>query len=424
MAKLRAVDCTSPPWRAMKALPVAASALLLLAASAATARTWTNDEGESLEADILRLKGRTAILRSNGSKEISAPIARLSPADQAWIERYKQLTQTREWGTPGKGVRRGQFLNVSDGSVQLKQGSSTSSVPFEELSPEGWLKVQEAYELYEKEPEAEFLLAKPVALQPREDGVDPLAAPMREWTDVKGRAIRAAYLGTDGPNALLFLRAKEVAVPLTRLCEADRKWVAEQKFARFRGGLQQATAAFAQMAMRASANPSLQQQLAPPPAAAPEPTTIAAVETPPAPEAPVEPVTTSTGRPRLRHINRLSNSEQRQRLEEAFGDLGDLEEGFVGTATCDQCKGYFIFPEDYGIGDPCPYCSDPIQEVASAGGPRAGGSARATAPGSAPWYRSGLVRGLIAVAVVTVLGVVTKLAMSGGGDEDEEDEDE
>ncbi|CAN0355497.1 unnamed protein product, partial [Ectocarpus sp. 4 AP-2014] len=145
----------------MKAIRVVAHALLLLTASTAMARTWTNDKGESLEADILRIKGRTAILSSNRNKEIQAPIARLSPADQAWIERYKALTQTREWGTPGNGVRRGQFL------------------------------------------------------RPRADGIDPLAAPMRDWTDVKGRVIRAAYLGTEGPNALLFLRAKEVSVPLT-----------------------------------------------------------------------------------------------------------------------------------------------------------------------------------------------------------------
>lgn len=410
----------------MKAIRVVAPALLLLAASTAMARTWTNDKGESLEADILRIKGRTAILSSNGNKEIQAPIARLSPADQAWIERYKVLTQTREWGTPGKGVRRGQFHSVSDGAVQLKQGSSSASVPFEELSPEGWMRVYEAYELYEKEPEEGFLLAKPVALQPRADGIDPLAAPMRDWTDVKGRVIRAAYLGTEGPNAQLFLRAKEVSVPLTRLSEADRKWVAEQKFARFRGGLQQATAAFAQMAMQASANPSLQQQLAPPPAAPPEPdpANVAVVETPPEPVAPVEPVAPAAGRPTIRHIKSLSDSEQRQRLEEAFGDLGTLEDSFVGTATCDHCKGYFIFPEDYGIGDPCPYCTAKIQEVASAGGRRSSGSAGPSAPGSAPWYSSGLVRGLIAVAVVAVLGVVTKVAMSGGGDEDENDEDE
>lgn len=413
---------------AMKSLAASVVTVVLLAGSLAAARTWTNDEGETIEADLLRVKGRTAILSSSGSQEIQAPIARLSPADQEWIERYKELTDTREWGVPGEGTRRGQFLTVVQGNIRLKQGSSTTDVPFEELSPEGWMLVYEAYELYEKPPSQQFLDAKPLALSPRDNGVDPLTAPVREWTDVKGRSLRAAYLGTDGPNALLFLRAKEVPVPLLKLSESDRRWVAEQKLARFNAGLQSATVAFAQMAQKAARNPSLRQQLAPPPPPTPpvpDPAALAAAEPAATPEPTPEPAAAPPG-PTLSHINRMSDSEQRQRLEEAFGDLAVLEENFVGAATCDHCKGYFIFPDGYGIGDPCPYCTAKVQQVASLKGYQSGGGTGAPAKGtgSAPWYSSGLARGLIAVAVVAVLGVVTKLAMSGGSDDDDEDEDD
>lgn len=411
--KFLSVRATAPPFLAA----------LVFVASPALARQWTNDEGESIEADLVRIKGRTAILRTNGSNEIPAPIARLSEADQAWIEHYKELTTTRVWGVAGEGVRRGQFINVTQEAVRLKQGTSTTDVPFEELSPEGWMRVYQAYQLYEKPPATAFMAAKPESLRPKDNGVDPLTAPLREWTSTDGRAIRAAYLGTDGAAALLFRHAKEVAVPLSRLSEADRRWVAEQKLAGFRLGLQQATAGFAQAAARAASNPSLRQQLAPPtPVEPPTVVSTAAVET----AAPVEPVASPAqvvAGPTLRHINRLSDAEQRQRLQDAFGDLAVLEESYVGAATCDHCRGYFIFPNGYGIGDPCPYCTAKIDEVASLTAYRTGASAGGGAAGSGSWLSSGLGRVVIGVAVVGVLAVVTKLAMSGGGEEDDADKE-
>lgn len=410
----------------MKAPLLAALLCLFSAAPHAAARVWTNDEGQTIEADLVRVKGRTAILSKSGRDEISAPIARLSPADQAWIESYKELTTTRDWGDPDEITKRGQFLDVTDTSVRLKQGTNTTAVPFEELTAQGWLLVHAAHTLFDKEPPETFMATRPAELRIRPGGIDPITAEPRSWTDAKGRDIQAVYLGTSGTDALLFMRGKEFNVPFSKLSDTDRRWIAEQNVANLGDSVQNAAAAFSQIAARASQKSGrMPRELFPPaPApAAPEPAAVAVAE-PAAPQPAPEPVAVVAG-PTINHINRLSDAEQRTALTDAFGDLTVLEESYVGAATCDHCKGYFIFPETFGVGDPCPYCTTKVNSVASLKAYRSntGGGGGAAPSGGAPWYSSGLMRAFVAIAVVAVLGVVTKVAMSGGGDDDEDDED-
>lgn len=59
-------------------------------------RSWTDDEGKSVSAKLLRLSGSTAILDQDG-KIVRAPVARLSDADQEWIKKVRELNRWREW---------------------------------------------------------------------------------------------------------------------------------------------------------------------------------------------------------------------------------------------------------------------------------------------------------------------------------------
>lgn len=49
------------------------------------ARTWTSEDGKTIEADYVRLDGANAILKMKG-KEIPVPLSRLSVGDRAFIE--------------------------------------------------------------------------------------------------------------------------------------------------------------------------------------------------------------------------------------------------------------------------------------------------------------------------------------------------
>ena len=71
--------------RAMNLGSAAASLFLLASALHAAARTWTNSEGKSIEAEYISSAGETVTLSMNG-KEIQYPLENLSEADRLWIK--------------------------------------------------------------------------------------------------------------------------------------------------------------------------------------------------------------------------------------------------------------------------------------------------------------------------------------------------
>lgn len=56
-----------------------------------------------------------------------------------------------------------------------------------------------------------------------------LPLPARTWTDTTGRAIEADFVRADATSVTLLFKGKETRLPLDRLSESDRKWIADQQ---------------------------------------------------------------------------------------------------------------------------------------------------------------------------------------------------
>ncbi|TWT99545.1 hypothetical protein Pla108_04880 [Botrimarina colliarenosi] len=213
---------------------------LLVAGGPAFGRTWTNDEGQTLEADFVRLRGPTVYLRGEDKKLVPAPLNRLSEADQQWVERYKELSGPREWATGGEPVR-GRFELVREDGVSVSGAGDPVVVPFAKLSPADWQHV-EAYHTHLERDLPDGFAAKRREAKAAEP---PENAPEREWTDARGRKITALYGGAKGKAALLWIQGKRYEYPLAKLSPDDRRWVAQQclqqLMADLRGGVSAAT---------------------------------------------------------------------------------------------------------------------------------------------------------------------------------------
>ncbi|HUF62498.1 MAG TPA: SHD1 domain-containing protein [Verrucomicrobiales bacterium] len=62
------------------------------------------------------------------------------------------------------------------------------------------------------------------------------SADARTWTSNDGKTLEADFLGVKGDTVLVNRDGKAVTIPLERLSEADRKWVAEQSEAKISPG--------------------------------------------------------------------------------------------------------------------------------------------------------------------------------------------
>lgn len=60
--------------------------VLIAAASPLAARTWTNTEGRTIEADFVALKGETVTLKAANGQSYEVPLASLSAADQSFAK--------------------------------------------------------------------------------------------------------------------------------------------------------------------------------------------------------------------------------------------------------------------------------------------------------------------------------------------------
>lgn len=434
----------------------------------ALARVWTNTEGQTLEAEFVRVRGRDVLLKTE-ERTLTAPINRLVQEDRDWIERHRELTRSRLWGKAESDEEkvRGQFLGAKNGKVRLKYGSKVHMLPYDQISADDWRHVDQAITHLGEEMPEDLLALKPVAPKPSV-AVDLDAAVERTWTDAKGREIVAKYLGNDGPKVRLWMREKEFLVPLARFSEEDRAWVAKQNLTALTGSFQQAMSAATQIAMRAQMNASgapPAMRMAPPPGAPPQPTTVepqwdedfdvppgapprpgAKRQPPTLPEPspavdrtavaptpnppPAEPVIETQaelaqpivieGRgapPWIDHFDDLTFKEKDQRYRAAFGDWVDTSDRGGGETECSQCEAYFIYPASFTAGDPCPYCGVAFSatDLQNAGGAVMVASAGGGSSGSdRPWYLRRWFRRLAISVVVAGIGVGVKLGMGGG----------
>ena len=413
--------------------------------SVAEGRLWTNDEGQTLEADLVRVRGRTAFLKS-ASGEVPAPIARLSEEDQAYIERYKTLRRSREWGTG----ERAQFFKVDDESVRVLRGREVSAIPFDRLSTEDVLHVVDALEHDgETPPDALLRVAKKARPATFEITGD---EPVRRWTNENGKEIEAAFLGTAGDRVVLAMRDKQYRFPIDSLSADDQAWIASRGLADLGGSGQKALSAFGQLAgaaMRRAGGalpmpaPRFNEpQETPPPGyptpestppaqqgAPPAPTSALASE--PAPEetrqpdpaqpreptspASAEPAAASGRRrepPWIDSVRELTLNEQEERRQAAFGVWVTNDEPAAGSALCGHCEAEFMYPAGFGEADTCPYCG-----VAMRGSDLDDWGAydgRAGAPSSSGRW----IRRIVIVVVITVVGAGVKMMTGRDSSED------
>ncbi|QDT69615.1 hypothetical protein MalM25_25540 [Planctomycetes bacterium MalM25] len=445
--------CRSAP---LLSLAVAAASWLL--APPALGRVWTNTEGQTLEAEFVRLRGRDALLKTE-ERTITAPINRLAQEDQDWIERYRELTRSREWGKPGAEPVRGQFFGAKNGKVRLKHGSKVLMLPYDQIGEEDWRQVEQALKHLEQEIPEDLLTFKPAAPAPSER-VDLDAAIERTWTDAKGREIVAKYLGVSGPKVRLWMRDKEFVVPLARFSDADRSWVARQNLASLTGSFQKAMSAAGQVAMRAQMNaagpppgafgpasggpprpqarpdaprpewqeggyevppgapprPQPRREVDPskPPTSPPPATPVEAIavapttDTPPTPLADAVVESPAPTTPRIQHFDELSDEEYDALLDKAFASYPPIDyDDPYAEVYCDHCEGEYVTPEGYTYGDPCPLCGlalnrdelyiYSVEDEAY----------------SRPWYLQRWARRIIITLVIAGIGTAVKLGMGG-----------
>ncbi len=75
---------------------ILASILLSVGISVrAEERTWTSSGGATLKAELVEVKGSTVVLRS-GSKQITAEIKKLSPADREYLQQVQQAKEAEQ----------------------------------------------------------------------------------------------------------------------------------------------------------------------------------------------------------------------------------------------------------------------------------------------------------------------------------------
>lgn len=238
-----------------------------LLASPAGARTWTNTEGDTLEAEFVRLRDRTVILKTD-DETIRAPLAKLSEADREWVDRHKQMTRSRVWGDPSGAPYRGKFLSVRNGKVRVQQGSQVAMVPFGELVAGDWAYLEALHEHLETALPEELAAAKPSARTPTPPATE---GPTREWVDVTGRKITATLVGSRDGKPLLRMRGREFAVPLGRLSKADRAWLAEFQLARLVDDLRAGASDAATVFTAAASGGASVRSVPPPPTVVPSP---------------------------------------------------------------------------------------------------------------------------------------------------------
>lgn len=190
-------------------------------------RTWTGDEGETIEAEFIRVQDRHAILQTEG-RVLRVPVRRLSKADQQWIDRYEELNRPRTWRAAGPDQLRGRFLEARRGTARIKQGRDVVKVDFAELTADDKSHIAAVYEHVGKELPKEFSAPARSPVAAAANAPDLSATVQREWTDKKGRKIAAGYLGTRGANVVMWRSDREFVYPIARLSEADQEWIAKQ----------------------------------------------------------------------------------------------------------------------------------------------------------------------------------------------------
>lgn len=187
--------------------------LLGLATNSAFARTFRSDDGNEIDAVLVRVKGETAILNLNG-KVVRVPFSRLSQRDLAYVQAFGEIQRTREWTKANEDSFRGRFENYVGGELVFSTRGGEQRFPVEELCEADW----------------QLLSIATDGQVP--DMFDRLLGDLsgrisRKWTDVEGKTIIAEYRGLEDKYVVLFMNNREYRVAMSRLSMVDQSFVHE-----------------------------------------------------------------------------------------------------------------------------------------------------------------------------------------------------
>lgn len=155
--------------------------LLFFAADSTFARTWTSQDGRTIEAEFVRIHEEKVVLNWNG-KVIQVPISSLSESDQ---QIAKDLASQGGAGQAG-----------------AKNGGGTSS-----------------------QANSTFTGERAGRTNPFASEADGPRGILREWTDIQGRKIVAKFAGAEGESIVLDRDGKLSKVPFQRLSTIDQHYV-------------------------------------------------------------------------------------------------------------------------------------------------------------------------------------------------------
>ena len=122
----------------------AAALLGLLVVGHAQARTWTDQQGRTMEATFVRVSGDTAYF-DRGGERIGVKLSQLSDKDQRYIRRQTKVPKKslkksstviaqRNWVDDQGNTTKAKFVRVFNDNVVLLRGGRALQVPFWKLS--------------------------------------------------------------------------------------------------------------------------------------------------------------------------------------------------------------------------------------------------------------------------------------------------
>lgn len=89
--------------------------LFVATLATASARTWTNQNGKTVEAEFVALNGETLVLKGDQGKTYEIPLASLSEADQSFAKEQATASAPTSTGTPSvfKDLIEGKLVAVA-----------------------------------------------------------------------------------------------------------------------------------------------------------------------------------------------------------------------------------------------------------------------------------------------------------------------
>ncbi|MEM6798987.1 MAG: hypothetical protein AAF589_05685 [Planctomycetota bacterium] len=172
------------------------------------ARIWTNDKGELLEANFVRVRDGVAILNANGDL-IRAPIDRLAEGDRTWLKAYEAGKSVRDWKLADGTVRRGRLIDHDAYTAQFKMGRDRFELGIDELTAS-------EQQLLRALRNTRFSIGptvdKPGMTSSRRRSGEPVPLDnraARTWTDVMGRQVEGEVIEVRTRSIVLVVQGKE-----------------------------------------------------------------------------------------------------------------------------------------------------------------------------------------------------------------------